>query len=137
MGLVYSRISLILIVFLLGALPYFPPSLSFSFPISAWIENTRQERKTFRPTLLSKVKEGVLLAALTPLLLNIDPLTYFLKQRNTQCPSSYTLLISYSSGGANKDSVNCLMLLRFKTFTESFTIFWWQVLVHRSLRASR
>ena len=35
---------------------------------------------------------------------------------------------------ANKDSVNCLVLLPFKTFTESFTMFWWQVLVHRSLR---
>ena len=76
----------------------------------------------------------MLLAALTPLLLNIDPLTYFLKRRNTECPSSYTLLISYSSGRANNHSVNCLVLLRFKTFTESFTMFWWQVLVHRSLR---
>lgn len=74
------------------------------------------------------------MAASTPLLLNIDPLTYFLKRRNTQCPSSYTLLISYSSGRANNHSVNCLVLLRFKTFTESFTMFWWQVLVHRSLR---
>jgi len=74
------------------------------------------------------------LAALTPLLLNIDPLTYFLKQRKTQCPSSYTLLISDSSGRANNHSVNCLVLLSFKTFTESFTMFWWQVLVHRSLR---
>nr|XP_009620068.1 uncharacterized protein LOC104111951 [Nicotiana tomentosiformis] len=69
---------------------------------------------------------NALLAALTPLLLNIDPLTYFLKQQNTQCPSSYTL-ISDSSGRANNDSVNCPVLLCFKMFIESFTMFWWQV----------